>query len=266
MKTSISHQINLVVAVVILSGCNFLPSQSPYKQNIFTGKYQGNYENSLTTVEITAENQSILGVFTLDTRAFTINATSTENTLTGEIVDEESGNFHTVIARLSGNMLHLQITFPEHNYQVLELSLQRTNDIATAKNFPALDKVTTTTYQPKNLNGDIALVGKWRFTEVLSSGIGEFYASFSTDYFLRINSDGTAVSWIGQSAGGNESMSIEGNYGSDIKEFGWYTKDNQFFVVDPAHKEANKSIVYYAEQNRIMLSNGDKKRVFERIE
>ena len=83
---------------------------------------------------------------------------------------------------------------------------------------------------------------------------------------MRINSDGTAVSWIGQSAGGSESISIEGRYGSDIKEFGWYTRGNQFYIVDPSHKEADKSITYYAESNRILLSNGDNKRLFQRVE
>ncbi|MGV8994690.1 MAG: hypothetical protein ACOH1O_11345 [Flavobacterium sp.] len=255
----------VVLVLMLIASCNSAPSQNPTTSNIFAGKFQGMYDNSMATVTIKTEDQVISGIFTLDNQSFLLNGKSDGRTFIGEIVDEQSGNFHKVVAKIREGILLLQITFPEHNYQVLELALNRTNEFAAIRN-PEGSHAINNNYEPKRRSGDNALIGIWRYTEVLSSGSGEFYASFSTDYFMRINSDGTAVSWIGQSAGGSESISIEGSYGSDIKEFGWYTRGNQFYIVDPSHEEADKSITYYAESNRILLSNGDNKRLFQRVE
>ena len=265
MNRSLPLQINFLLASILLSACNTASSPSPIKTNSFAGKYQGTYENSITTLVIKDENQTISGVFTLGNQSFILNGTSNQDSFSGEIVDEQSGNFHKIVAQIQGDILNLQITFPEYNYQVLELSLSRTQGIAVAENNPESEDAIAH-HRPKNLSGDSALVGKWRFTESFSSGSGEFYMSFSTDYFMRINADGTAISWIGQSAGGSDSMTIEGNYGSNLREFGWYTKGNQFFMVDPSHKEADESVEYYAESNRMMISNGNDKRVWERVE
>lgn len=265
MKTSIPLQINLLLVSLLLSACNPVASSSLTTPNIFAGKYQGTYENSVITALIKDESQAISGIFTLDNQSFSLNGTSNQNSFAGEIVDEKSGNFHKVVARIQEGTLHLQITFPEFNYQVLELILNRTQEFVEVEKTPESED-NTPQYQPQALSGDPALVGKWRFTESFSSGSGDFYASFSTDYFIRINSDGTATSWIGQSAGGSESISIEGNYGSDMREFGWYTKGNQLFMVDPSHREANQSAEYYAEPNRMMFTSRNNKRVFERLE
>ena len=265
MKTSLPLQINIILTSILLSACNPVSSPPPIKTNSFAGKYQGTYENSITTVLIKSENQMISGIFTLDNQSFILNGISNQDSFSGEIVDEQSGNFHKIVAEIQGENLNLQITFPEYNYQVLELSLSRTQEIVEAKHSPESED-DITQHQPKNLSGDPDLVGKWRFTESFSSGSGGFYASVSTDYFMRINADGTAVSWIGQSAGGSESMIIEGNYGSNVREFGWYTKGNQFFMVDPSHNEEDESAEYYAEDSRIMISNGNDKRVWERVE
>lgn len=265
MTLAIPLQLKILFVSILISSCNPSQSQDSKPPNIFTGKYEGAVENTTATLRLWAEKEMVSGIFALENQTFTVNATSNAHTFAGEIVDDKSGSFHKIAGQIKGGTLFMQITFPEYNYQVVEIVLKPANDLIQVAQIQksAQDKLT---YQPENLPGDPALVGKWRFTEVLSSGSGEFYASFATDYFLRINSDGTAVSWTGQSAGGGDSMTIEGRYGSDIEEFGWYTRANQFYIVDPSHKEADKSITYYAESNRILLSNGDNKRLFQRVE
>lgn len=265
MTLAIPLQLKILFVSILISSCNPSQSQDSKPPNIFTGKYEGAVENTTATLRLWAEKEMVSGIFALENQTFTVNATSNAHTFAGEIVDDKSGSFHKIAGQIKGGTLFMQITFPEYNYQVVEIVLKPANDLIQVAQIQksAQDNLT---YQPENLPGDPALVGKWRFTEVLSSGSGEFYASFATDYFLRINSDGTAVSWTGQSAGGGDSMTIEGRYGSDIEEFGWYTRANQFYIVDPSHKEADKSITYYAESNRILLSNGDNKRLFQRVE
>ena len=265
MNRSLPLQINFLLASILLSACNTASGPSPIKTNSFTGKYQGTYENSITTLVIKDENQTISGIFTLENQSFILNGTSNQDSFTGEIVDEQSGNFHKIVAQVKGDVLNLQITFPEYNYQVLELSLSRTQVLTEIKN-NSENGSAIPHHQPRNLRGDPALVGKWRFTESFSSGSGEFFMSFSTDYFMRINADGTAISWIGQSAGGSDNVIIEGNYASNEREFGWYTKGNQFFTVDPSHNEADQSVEYYAESNRMLFTSGNDKRLWERLE
>ena len=265
MTLAIPLQFKILLISILISSCNPSQSQDSQPPNIFTGKYEGAVENTTATLKLSAEKEILSGIFTLENQAFTVNATSNAHTFTGEIVDDKSGNFHKIAGQIKDGTLYMQITFPEHNYQVLEIVLNRSNDLVEVAQIQ-ISAEDNSTYQPENLPGDPALVGKWRFTEMLSSGSGEFYASFATDYFLRINSDGTAVSWIGQSAGGSDSMTIEGDYGSDIHEFGWYTKGDQFFMVDPNDKDAKQSVRYFAEPSRMMMSIGDNKRLYERVE
>lgn len=265
MTLAIPLQLKILFVSILISSCNPSQSQDSKPPNIFTGKYEGAVENTTATLRLWAEKEMVSGIFALENQTFTVNATSNAHTFAGEIVDDKSGSFHKIAGQIKGGTLFMQITFPEYNYQVVEIVLKPANDLIQVAQIQksAQDKLT---YQPENLPGDPALVGKWRFTEVLSSGSGEFYASFATDYFLRINSDGTAVSWIGQSAGGGDSMTIEGDYGSDIYEFGWYTKGDQFFMIDPNDKDAKQSVRYFAEPSRMMMSIGDNKRLYERVE
>ena len=77
------------------------------------------------------------------------------------------------------------------------------------------------------------MVGKWRFTEVISSGSGQFYSSFSTDYFLQFNANGSCTTWNGRSAGGSGNVSFESNDGTNIENANWYTEGkNVVFDVD----------------------------------
>ena len=111
---------------------------------------------------------------------------------------------------------------------------------------------------------NIALVGLWRYTETFSSGSGDNYASFSTDYFMEFKGDGTVYSWKGKSAGGMGDISLESTAGAAEKGT-WYTEGKTLFLTDPA-TGSKSSVLFYAETNRLMLHNGGKEqKVMSRV-
>lgn len=107
------------------------------------------------------------------------------------------------------------------------------------------------------------LIGVWRNTEVLSSGSGDSYLSFATDYFLEFQENGTVLSWVGSSAGAGYSIESEDRNKAEKGE--WSTNENSLFLKDPVTKQ--EVITYFYVQNqRLMLSNEGSKKVFEKIQ
>lgn len=107
------------------------------------------------------------------------------------------------------------------------------------------------------------MVGVWKHTEVLSSGSGGNYSSFSTEYFMEFKADGTVLYWTGRSAGSGYSANGQDAQMADKGE--WYTEGKILYLVDPATKQKG-STQFYVEQNRMMLHNGgSEKKIFERF-
>ena len=143
------------------------------------------------------------------------------------------------------------------NNQAIELIFKRDE--------PSIDSKGIIDTLGKNYKYDTKLYGVWRYTEVISSGSGDNYASFSTDYFMEFKADGTAFSWTGKSAGGSGNISIDGKGNSTAEKGQWYTEGKTLFLIDPVTKQ-KASILYFAEENRMMLHNGgNEKKVFQRI-
>lgn len=100
---------------------------------------------------------------------------------------------------------------------------------------------------------------------MLSSGSGDNYSSFATDYFMEFKADGTVLSWTGKSAGGSGNTFVEGVGSVKAEKGEWYTEGKTLFLIDPITKQ-KVSTLFYAEQNRMMLHNGgSEKKIFERI-
>jgi hypothetical protein len=110
-----------------------------------------------------------------------------------------------------------------------------------------------------------AVVGLWRYTEVLSSGSGGNYMSFSTDYFMEFKEDGTVLSWTGKSAGGSSDVSISAEESAKTEKSNWRTDTEKLYFIDPATgKEVHT--FYYAEPSRMMLHDGKgTRKVLQRI-
>ena len=81
---------------------------------------------------------------------------------------------------------------------------------------------------------------------------------------MEFKADGTVLSWTGRSAGLGLSYDEERAENADKGE--WYTEGKNLYLMDPASKE-KVSILFFAEENRMMLHNGGKeKKVLHRVQ
>ncbi len=221
----------------------------------FSGNFSGlnNGKEIFVALKSGDSSTEISGVLTMDGEQAVINAIENNGSCSGSIIESNSTKSYAITIIFLEDKMNFSITFPEYNNQVLKLVLSKSDTTVPVK------KVTT----GKELNPNV--VGKWRFTEVISSGSGGFYASFSTDYFLMVNADGTAATWIGASAGGTNAYSIDGDYGSNIEQFHWYTSGKSFYFVEVQSKQES-NVTYYVEPSVMLFSVGDDKRLYERVE
>ena len=243
--------------------------------NIFEGNYSGthNEKEIFISLKETAGTSTINGVLMMDGKQAQITAEKVNSSFSGKIVEDDTQKKYNITASMVNRKLHFNITFPEYNNQVLALILDRSTLILNGNSDQTTinsngGQVTTTGgnvgSSSKSINRDRAMVGKWRFTEVINSGRGQFCLSFSTDYFLQFNANGSCTTWTGKSAGGSGNVSFESNDGTNIENANWYTEGkNVVFVNLDTNKKM--SIPYYAEQNRMILK-GNLNRVYTRIE
>lgn len=143
-----------------------------------------------------------------------------------------------------------------------------------SKNNAALDLTTIENVTPKQdqeketikkttMERNNSLVGLWRNTEILSSGSGDSYMSFATDYFLEFQENGTILNWVGSSAGAGYYVASEDRNNAEKGE--WRTNENILFLIDPVTKQEFKTYFYIQDQ-RLMLSNENSKKIFDKIQ
>ena len=116
------------------------------------------------------------------------------------------------------------------------------------------------------MNRDGKIIGVWRHTEVISSGSGEFYASMTTDDFVEFRENGSVATWVGDSMAGNVDMTFESNNNKNVQEGLWNTNasHNQVLFTDPVTKQ-EVLVNYYLENNNLMFSNGNNRKIYEKI-
>ena len=241
----------------------------------FAGNFSGTYNQKeiFVTLKKVPRTSKLTGILTMDGREATISATeSSDIKCSGRITENDTKKTYNITAEVVNKKLHFNITFPEYNNQILALVLERSNlvtnqsgtTVSVNNNGGTTITSGTSGTSKKPVNRDRALLGKWRFTEVISSGSGQFYSSFSTDYFLQFNANGECRTWTGSSAGGSGNVSFDGSGSSNLEIAQWYTVGkNVVFVNTNTNKEM--SIPYYAEENRMMLK-GNLKRVYQRVD
>ena len=241
----------------------------------FAGNFAGmhNQKEIFVTLKAVPRTSKITGVLTMDGRETIISATeSSDIKCSGRITENDTKKTYNITAEVVNKKLHFNITFPEYNNQILALVLERSNlvtnqsgtTVSVNNNGGTTITSGTSGTSKKPVNRDRALLGKWRFTEVISSGSGQFYSSFSTDYFLQFNANGECRTWTGSSAGESGNVSFDGSGSSNLEIAQWYTVGkNVVFVNTNTNKEM--SIPYYAEENRMMLK-GNLKRVYQRVD
>ncbi|RYG01336.1 MAG: hypothetical protein EOO07_34310 [Chitinophagaceae bacterium] len=212
----------------------------------FTGDYEGNNSGKVVTINMKSTGNNISGTLLMNGETAKLSGISKNNIATGKITEDVSGKTYVFDAERKLNDLYISITFPEYNNQVLKLNLQK---VVLANN---------------NKTRDQKLIGTWRNTEVISSGSGQFYSSFSTDYFARFNADGTALIWTGKSAGGTKDVTIDGSGGKNLQKMEWYTSGKNLYLVNPQNRQQS-AVSFYAEPNRMMLSSAKSKKVYQRV-
>lgn len=223
-----------------------------------SSKYSGKFAGVLNEVEImitlksTDSSNKIGGELVMNGERATISASETNGICEGFVIEDLSKKKYVIRMEFASETLNFSITFPEYDNQTVTFQLTKI-DVKTNS------KITT-----KNNKINAALVGTWRFTEVLNSGSGEFYASLSTDYFLQLLENGTCITWTGKSAGGTNSATIDSNSASNMEKAQWYTNGNSIIFVNPDTKK-EVSIPYYAEEN-VMKLKGSVNRLYQRID
>lgn len=221
----------------------------------FSGQFAGSQNGIQSTAELTVTGKQLGGSVSMNGNKATVTGTITDSTSTGTVYDVVTGKTYSYYGTLRGNELNFSITFPELNNQAIQLQMQRVTTIADN------EKVVNDPSKKK----DARLVGTWRYTDIITSGSGGNFGSFSTDYFMEFKADGTVLSWMGSSGGGVGDQSISSTGNSKVEKGQWYTEGKTLFFVDPATGQ-KVSTLFYAEASRIMLHNGgDTKKVWERI-
>ena len=219
----------------------------------FSGQFTGSQNGIQSTADLTVTDKQLGGSVTMNGNKATVTGTITDSISTGTVYDVVTGKTYSYYSKLRGNKLSFSITFPELNNQVIDLQMQRVNATAANVNDPSKKK-------------DPRLIGTWRYTDIITSGSGGNFSSFSTDYFMEFNADGTLLTWRGSSGGSVGDQTISTTNGNSATEKGqWYTEGKTLFLVDPTTGQ-KASTLFYAEANRIMLHNGGaSKKVWERI-
>ncbi|HEX2630482.1 MAG TPA: hypothetical protein VHM26_15790 [Chitinophagaceae bacterium] len=222
----------------------------------FSGHFAGSQSGIQSTAELTVTGKQLGGSVSMNGNKATVTGTINDSISTGTVYDVVTGKTYSYYSILKGNELKFSITFPELNDQAIQLQMQRITAAAANEK----------TVNDPSKKKDPRLVGTWRYTDIITSGSGGNFSSFSTDYFMEFKADGTLLTWRGSSGGSVGDQTISTTNGNSATEKGqWYTEGKTLFLVDPATGQ-KASTLFYAEASRIMLHNGgDNKKVWERI-
>lgn len=223
------------------------------QESKFSGKFSGIFNGSEIVVTLTSQNNSdkIEGELWMNNERATIKAAESNGVVSGLIIEDTTNKTYAIKMEFVSEKLQLSMTFPEYNNQSVTIELDKNSS----------EKKVYDVNPSKTRNAN--LVGTWRYTEVISSGSGEFYASFATDYFIQFLANGECITWTGKSAGGTNSATFDSDNANNIERVQWHTKENNLLFVNP-QTQKEVSIPFYAEQNRMMLK-GSVNRVYTRV-
>jgi len=215
----------------------------------FQGTYSVTHQGKEMLITLTEKANIVTGTFVMDGQQAKLIGTIKNLICTGKITEDETGKTYNFVADRKSDVLNFSFTVPEQNNQVVKLVLKK-----------EISQKITSDNKAKNP----LLIGTWRNTEVLSSGSGALYTSFATDYFVKFAADGTALIWTGKSAGGSNGITIDGAKPGSVKQMQWFTEAKTLYLVNPKIKQ-KAPVAFYAEANRMMLTSGNTKKVYQRV-
>ncbi|RZL30272.1 MAG: hypothetical protein EOO96_18470 [Pedobacter sp.] len=228
---------------------NNKPKPLVTKQISFQGTYSVILQGKEVVISLNEKANLVTGTFVMNGQQAKLNGIVKNLICTGKIIEDETGKTYNFVAERKADILNFSFTVPEQNNQVVKLALKK----------EMAQKVTSNTNTKNPL-----LIGTWRNTEVLSSGSGALYTSFATDYFVKFAADGTALIWTGKSAGGSNGITIDGAKPGSVQQMQWFTEAKTLYLVNPQTKQ-KAPVAFYAEANRMMLTSGKTKKVYQRV-
>lgn len=268
-KTLVNAFAPVILALMLWAGGPHAHAQSKAAtaSSPFSGSYQTAYTNTHITADITENQTLVRGTFVMDGDAYQILATTTgKNTFRGKILDASKDKFYDMAGQLQQDTLSLAILFPELDNKVVNLLLTKTGSApppgqakasaAPAANPKAQAALNTKEKSPK-------LIGTWRHTEVLSSGVGDNNAALATDYFIQFKPNGECLSWAGSSAGGSKDVSLESRGNGPVTREEWYTEGKKVIFIDLQTREET-NLTFFAEESRMLLK-GSGSKVYQRV-
>lgn len=221
----------------------------PKKQISFYGIYSVTLQGKEVVISLNEKGNLVTGTFVMNGQQAKLNGIVKNLSCTGKITEDETGKTYNFVADRKADILNFSFTVPEQNNQVVKLVLKK----------ETVQKVTSNNNAKNPL-----LIGTWRNTEVLSSGTGALYTSFATDYFVKFAADGTALIWTGKSAGGSNGITIDGAKPGSVQQMQWFAEAKTLYLVNPKTKQ-KAPVAFYAEANRMMLTSGKTKKVYQRV-
>jgi len=221
----------------------------------FNGSFSGNQPGITSSAILSVKEQVLSGSVIINGKNGKVNGSVHDSTATGTVYDIEMQKEYAFTASIQKGQLRFSIVFPELNNQAIELLLQ---------------KETVSVNEPGKRSNDslprhAAIPGLWRYTDIISSGYGDGYTSFSTDYFMEFKEDGTVLSWTGKSGGGSSTISITGDASVKKDKAIWHTEADKLFFTDTVTGEKLFSF-FYAEPSKLLLHDGKgNKKLFQRV-
>lgn len=254
------------------------------------GDYTVTQNGVTTTASLKTDGTALSGLINIGGSAGVISGTITGTTASGTIAATEEKKNYPFTGLLTGDTLKLIIRFAELNNSEITLNLKRlTPGAQPAAKTEAAQKTepekgtgtgpadSKTTAEPAPAETEAAkpataaerdsrLVGTWKNTEVISSGSGDSYGSFSSESFIQFSEDGTVYMWAGRSAGGGGGQSFESD-GSTQKQKGkWRTEGKYIVFTDPGTGQEGKT-QFMVDAGRMLLSDGGtNKKIYIRID
>lgn len=255
-SVSTSKKVTKTVAKPTAKAKTAGPVKKPAKglqNNNFGGNYVGSHNGSTISVQLLSKGTGVSGTFIMNGQQAKINGTVNNLICKGRITEDETNISYDFAAEKTGADLQFSLLYPGQSNQGVKLLLKK----ESATGISNVGKNSGKSRNP-------ALIGTWRNTEVISSGSGQFYSSFSTDYFIKLNADGTALIWTGKSAGGTKNVTIDAPQGSNVQRAEWYTEGKSLIFADP-NTGQKEGISFYAEPSRMMLTGKNSKKVYQRV-
>ncbi len=222
----------------------------------YSGNFLGEQPGISSSAALTVKGKVLSGRILLNGKHGTVSGTIIGDEASGQIEDLETGLHYAFTSVMQDDALQMSIVFPELGNMAVDLVMQRGGEEIPAASAAA----------GQTGSRDARLVGTWRYTEVLGGGYGDNYGSMATDYFMRLHENGVAESWTGASAGGAWDSVFSASGGKEVVAQRWHTSGKTIVFSDPVSGQL-RSVIYYADGNRIMLDDGSsQKKIFERVE